>query len=41
MLFLVTMVKQTIGDQHLTEVEKNNATIISESAKKPRFLSRQ
>ena len=32
------MIKQTIGDQHMTEVEQNNATVMDESAKNRDFF---
>ena len=35
---LENLIKQTIGDQHLTETEKNNTTIMEESAKNRNFF---
>ena len=32
------LIKQTIGDQYLIEVEKNNATVMDESAKNRNFF---
>ena len=32
------MIKQTIGDQHVTEVEQNNATVMDEPAKSRDFF---
>ena len=32
------MIKQTIGDQHVTEVEQNNATVMDEPAKNRDFF---
>ena len=35
---LENLIKQTIGDQHLTEIEKNNTKIMEESAKNRNFF---